>query len=187
MTLISLIPIIYNYVGGTALANTGDSLAVYAARLSIANNKGVAEASATADDVSNAMLGKLLNLIPALLNAVIFFIFYLYWDKRSIKATEEIKQEIKLPSYKTIEVSDHTDETTEKDIAEYMGRFGKVAEVAPVRNYEEAIALSREIYELSLKHKELRIENNSDTPTEKMLKIEKQIEELYKELAESEK
>ena len=47
MTVISLVPIIYNYLEGTNLSTFGDSLQVNFARLTIANQQGVTGTTAT--------------------------------------------------------------------------------------------------------------------------------------------
>ena len=102
MSLISILPMVYNYVAGIALSNVSDTLAVYLARLSIGNHKGVAPESATAAIVAQSLQHKLINVIPDLVNACLLFIFYLYWHRKSARLVAEIKEEIKLPSYSTV-------------------------------------------------------------------------------------
>ena len=92
LLFMNYLPLIYNYTAGTNLSNVSDSLQVYLARLSIANQQGVSSNLATAADVQTSLRHKLFNIIPDLLNAIVFFGFYLYWDKKSQKIVNEVKK-----------------------------------------------------------------------------------------------
>lgn len=66
-----------------------------------------------------------------------------------------------------------------------MSQFGNVIEVAPVRNYNETIALSKKIFDLEITRKELELKKNSENTTEydeDIAKTKENIDEVYKEL-----
>lgn len=99
-------PTVYNYVTGTSLENVSSSVQVYLAKLTIGNQEGIAPEYATPEIIQQSLTHKLFNVIPDIINAMLFFAFYLYWDRKSRKLTEEIKQQIKLPNYSTVEILD---------------------------------------------------------------------------------
>ena len=66
-----------------------------------------------------------------------------------------------------------------------MEQFGKVVEVAAVRNFDESINLSKKIYDLQvqIKENELKLEEMADPNLEKQITQAKEnIDEIYKEL-----
>lgn len=47
-----------------------------------------------------------------------------------------------------MEILDPPPKTTEDDVRRFMEQFGKVVEVAAVRDFDESIHLSKKIYDL---------------------------------------
>ena len=148
MTIVSIMPITYNLVMGNTLANSGSSLKVIATRMSL----GTYTYSAS-DTLSNQH--KLFNVIPDIVNCVIFLVFYIYWSERSKKIIEEIKKEVLFPSYYAVEMNEFPKNISPIMVEDFMGRFGTIKEIAPVKNYSEKIAICKNIYDLETELKEL--------------------------------
>lgn len=70
---------------------------------------------------------------------------------------KDINNSIKLLSSSTLEVVGFPEGVRENKIEEFMNKFGTVSEVAAVKNYSDMIAISKDIYEINLKIKELEI------------------------------
>ena len=72
----------------------------------------------------------------------------------------------------------------------FMGQFGQVVELAEVKDYDETISLSKDIYDLEMEVKELQLKENSEgTKPERAEKIEtknEEIDQIYKELVKYE-
>lgn len=66
---------------------------------------------------------------------MLFLAFLLYWESKSKKIVREINTKVKLLSSTTLEVTGVPDGVTEARMADFMGSFGDVTEVAAVRNY----------------------------------------------------
>ncbi len=107
-----------------------------------------------------------MNVIPDIISTLVFIIFYFYWLHKGEVITEEIRTEVKLRSYYVVELTDFPTDATPEDVHNFMSQFGTVMEVAPVRNYNETIALSKKIYDLEINRKELELKKNSDNTTE---------------------
>ncbi len=87
LTIISLIPVIYNYLQGTRFSNSVSSLDVYIGKISISNFYGNDPTKDFTTQISKTKLPKLINCITDLLNSFIVMIFYFYWTNRSEKIT----------------------------------------------------------------------------------------------------
>jgi RNA recognition motif-containing protein len=78
----------------------------------------------------------MVNNIPDIVISFGFLIFYIFWEIKSDKLTDEVKQEVKFMSFYAIEVKFAKENNfTEEQIANYFSKFGKVKEVAPVKDY----------------------------------------------------
>jgi len=55
---------------------------------------------------------------------------------------------VKLKSYTVVELLNPPPKSTEEDVHAFMGQFGRVVEVAAVKNFNESINLSKKIYDL---------------------------------------
>lgn len=97
MTIISIMPIVYNGVVGTRFANVGSSIQVYMGYVTAGNQDAT-----NVIDTSTYTQHKLFNAIPDMVYSIIFFIFYLYWDYNSKALVDDIKATVKLPSYSTV-------------------------------------------------------------------------------------
>ena len=80
MSIISLVPTVYNYLKGTVMDAKGSSLAYTIAKTTIGNF------SSSSSDYQ--ALHKFLNVIPDMVVILIFIIFYFYWLKKGDKITE---------------------------------------------------------------------------------------------------
>ena len=72
----------------------------------------------------------------------------------------------------------------------FMSQFGEVTEVAQVKNYDETISLSKNIYDLEIEIKELQLtaenEGRDQKITDKINEKKEKIDQIYKELIEYE-
>ena len=75
-------------MAGTGYANISDSLQLYLAKMTVGSHRGIPPGMATDANVADSTQHKLINVIPDLVNALLFFIFYLYWDRKSKRLTE---------------------------------------------------------------------------------------------------
>ena len=80
MSIVSLIPTVYNYLKGTVMDAKGSSLAFTIAKTTIGNF------NSSHSDYQT--LHKFLNVIPDMVVILIFTIFYFYWLKKGDKITE---------------------------------------------------------------------------------------------------
>lgn len=85
MAIISIMPLTYNLMMGNSLSNSASTLQVVATRMSI----GAFTYDST-DTLSNQH--KLFNVIPDIVNSVIFLVFYFYWTEKSKKINNEIRK-----------------------------------------------------------------------------------------------
>ena len=97
-------PIFYNAQVGSNFSQTGDGFQVFLARMTPGNHRGTS-GTATPSEVAESLTHKLFNVIPDMVITVGFFMFYLYWSKKSEIIVSEIKKEVRLPSYKTLELT----------------------------------------------------------------------------------
>jgi Na+-driven multidrug efflux pump len=88
LTLISFIPIIYNYLQGNRFSNSVSSLSVYISEVSISNFYGNNPLESSTQQISSTKVPKLINCATDLLNCFIVMIFYFYWTGKSEKITE---------------------------------------------------------------------------------------------------
>lgn len=105
MSIVELIPIIYNYAAGGALSNMTVSLNYYFAKTTIANFSPSTSSYPTQD--------KLMNVICDMICIFLFISFYFFWLKRGNELTEEVRKEVKLRSYTVVEVIDPPPKVTE--------------------------------------------------------------------------
>jgi hypothetical protein len=73
---------------------------------------------------------------------------------------------IKLKCYSVLELTEFAEGVTAGEVHNFMGQFGRVLEVAPVRDYDETISLSKKIYELEVELKQLEIHKEDEGSTE---------------------
>ena len=66
------------------------------------------------------------NAIPNLAISLIVLAFYIYWEVKSDKLSEEIKEKVKFRCHYTIEVIGFPETATEKDIEVFFSQFGKI-------------------------------------------------------------
>lgn len=136
MSIVELVPVIYNYVSGTALSTMTASTTYYFAKTTIGN---------LASTQSNAQLNKLMNVVPDMVCIFVFICFYFHWLHRGSALTEEVRKEVKLRSYTVLELHNPPN-VTEEEVKHFFSQFGKVLEVAPVKDYDETISLSKTIF-----------------------------------------
>lgn len=84
MSIIELVPIIYNFFSSNGLTNSTSSASYYIALTTIAAYDSSSDNQSTRD--------KYLNTIPDLVVCVIFFIFYFYWLHKSEVLTEKVRK-----------------------------------------------------------------------------------------------
>lgn len=163
MSIVELMPIIYNYCSGSGLSDLTVSVNYYFAKTTIGNF--------STSSTSYKKFDKLINVISDMVCILIFIVFYFFWLYRSNHLTEEVRREVKLKSYQVVEIIDPPANVTEGEVKEFMGQFGKVVEVAAVRNYDETISLSKDIFEKELEVKHLELEYSSEPSEDLQVKI----------------
>ena len=87
MSLISLIPIIYNAVAGTNLSDVGTGIQYYVAWTTVGNHQGATIGTADQAQIAESLKHKMLNAIPAIVYSLVFVIFYFYWSWKSNRIT----------------------------------------------------------------------------------------------------
>ena len=85
LTVISLVPIIYNYVVGSRFANATPTLSIYISQVSIANFYGNDPSKSSQSQISNTKIPKLVNCISDLAICFAVMVFYFYWTNKSAK------------------------------------------------------------------------------------------------------
>lgn len=146
LTVISCVPMAYNYMQGDRYRNSVASLDVYVGQISISNFYGNKPGQTSAQQISDTKIPKLINCVSDLVSSFIVMVFYFYWTRRSDQITEAIKKSFKMPNYYTLELKEFPEEVSDHEIYNFFNKFGMVTEVAPVKNYSETIELSKEIY-----------------------------------------
>ena len=127
LTLVELVPMVYNFVQGDNFDTSGANFQTYIIKFMTGN-------LIKDDNGKGELSDKLLNAIPSMVSAVVFFIFYFYWKNTAERETQELKKVIKYPSDQTIEVKLKVP-VDEASIHRFFSQFGSVKEVAAVRNY----------------------------------------------------
>jgi len=141
LALLSIPQVVSNYMGGGLTAVGAGSSKIYFMQFSVANQP----LTATNDYLQ---LHNYLTIIPDAVISLVFFIFLLYWDRRSDQIVEEMKKESQLPSYFTVEISNR--ELLGDQVQLAMQTFGDLQEVAEVKNYDESISLAKKISETTM-------------------------------------
>ena len=95
MSLVALIPTIFNYVSGSYIAGQGSTLAYYFGGTTIGN-------FSTSSNYSSSY--KLINTITDMLIIFVFIVFYFYWLRQGSTLNSSIKNTIKLKSYYVVEL-----------------------------------------------------------------------------------
>jgi hypothetical protein len=95
MSLIALIPTIFNYLSGSEIVRQGSTLAYYFGGTTIGN-------FSTSCNYSSSY--KLINTSTDLAIIIIFILFYFYWLRKGSELTSSIKTSIKLRSYNVVEL-----------------------------------------------------------------------------------
>ena len=83
LTLISLVPMIYNYLQGDRYSNSVSSLNVFVGRLSISNFYGNKPSQSTAQQISGTKVPKLISCGADLVSCFLVMVFYFYWTNKS--------------------------------------------------------------------------------------------------------
>ena len=102
LSLLSLLPIIYNYIEGDRFVDARPSLDIYLSKISIANFYGDDPSVTNANLINNSSKPKMINCITDLVISFIVMVFYFYWSHDSAKRTEDIKKSVKLANYFTV-------------------------------------------------------------------------------------
>ena len=97
MSILSLIPVIFNYFSGSTIVGQGSSLAYFFGGTTIGN-------LSTASSYSNSF--KLVNTIVDMVNTLIFIVFYFFWLKKGSDVASRIKNMVKLKCYTVIELTE---------------------------------------------------------------------------------
>ena len=118
MSIVELMPILYNYCSGNGLSDLTVSINYYFAKTTIGNFSTSSTSYQNAD--------KLINVISDMVCILIFIIFYFFWLYRSNKLTEDVRREVKLKSYNVVEIIDPPANVTEGEVKEFMSQFGRV-------------------------------------------------------------
>ncbi len=87
LSIIGLIPMIYNTVLGTTLIYSGSSLNVVAIRMTL----GAHEYTSTSD-YNTSIQHKLVNVISDIVSCVVFLAFYFYQVSKSARINKEIRK-----------------------------------------------------------------------------------------------
>lgn len=90
-----------------------------------------------------------------IVTCVVFLVFCLFWETRSDTIVAQINRTIKLLSANTVQIVKFPENARESMIKEFIGKFGNVSEVAAVKNYSDLISISKDIYDIKLKLKQL--------------------------------
>lgn len=101
------------------------SLGVYIAQTTVGNLSNNPTGQTTLDE-STSNRYKMANAIPNLAISLIVLAFYIYWEVKSDKLSEDIKQKVRFQCHYTIEVVDFPATATEKDMQVFFSQFGKV-------------------------------------------------------------
>ena len=117
MAIVSMAPIVYNVVSGTVM-KSGTSIAYYIASTTIGNF--------SSSDSGYTSTDKFMNVIPDIVAMAVFVVFYFYWLHKGEVITEEIRSQVKLKSYYTIELIDFSASATTEDVQDFMSQFGGV-------------------------------------------------------------
>jgi hypothetical protein len=80
ISIISLLPIIYNYMQGDRFADARSSLDIYISKISIANFYGDDPSVTDANLVHNSSKSKMVNCITDLVISFIVMVFYFHWS-----------------------------------------------------------------------------------------------------------
>jgi hypothetical protein len=84
MSIVELMPILYNYCSGNGLTTLTVSINYYFAKTTIG--------SFTTDATTYVSASKQVNVISDMVCILIFIIFYFFWLYRSDKLTEEVRR-----------------------------------------------------------------------------------------------
>ena len=76
-----------------------------------------------------------MNVVPDMVCIFIFIFFFFHRLHRGTALTEEVRKEVKLRSYNVLELLDPPN-VTEEEVKNFFSQFGKVLEVAPVKDYD---------------------------------------------------
>jgi dipeptide/tripeptide permease len=76
LTVLAFIPTVYNAVVGENYSTIKSSLSKYLGVLTIGNLKPF-------DQIHSSLTDKLINAIPTFFSSLIFFAFYVYWNRKS--------------------------------------------------------------------------------------------------------
>jgi hypothetical protein len=90
LTIISIVPIIFNATKGNTLRNSPKALNIYLTRTSLGSYKYSVMTASNAYDLSISY--KDLNVAFDILSCVIYLIFCLYWEKKSRKISQHISK-----------------------------------------------------------------------------------------------
>jgi hypothetical protein len=132
--VISIVPICINASSGNAFSHMIVNLGIYFAETTVGNLNS-APMGITKLDQSSSIRYKMENAIPDLVICFMFLAFYIYWEVKSDRLAEEIKEEIRFQCHYTLEANEFTLGTTENEISQFFSQFGRIKEIAPVQDY----------------------------------------------------
>ena len=95
LSFIALIPIFYNGLIGENFSNISDTMAKYMGLLSIGNLQ-------PNNQKYSSLTDKLVNALPTMVISIVFFLFYLYWSKKSEDEVSSIRKSVKMLSYQVV-------------------------------------------------------------------------------------
>jgi hypothetical protein len=104
MSILAIVPLVYNVCTGPVMGDKGSSLSYWIAATTIGNF-----------DSSNSKYNqtdKLMNVIPDIISTLVFIIFYFYWLHKGEVITEEIRTQVRLRSYYAVELTDFPTDAT---------------------------------------------------------------------------
>lgn len=119
MTVLTIPALVSNYLGGGLVGTTAGTTKMYFMQFSISNQ-------APSGSPQEVERNYYLVAIPDVAYSLIMFVFLLHWASFSKKAVARISEASQLPSYFTVEVSNHLETHTSERIESFMGTFGPV-------------------------------------------------------------
>ncbi len=87
-------PIIFNFITGDAYGGMISSFGVYIAQTTVGNLSNNPIGATTLDE-STSNKYKMANAIPNLVISFLVLAFYIYWEVKSDKLSEEIKEAVR--------------------------------------------------------------------------------------------
>lgn len=91
-----------------------------------------------------------------------------------------LRENAQLPSYFTVEITNHNPTFSIDKIEAFMSKFGSIHEISAVKNFEQSIYLSKKMLEMATDIQQTKL---SDNPCEKhLIKLTEEYDKLREEL-----